>query len=81
MFVASDGSSLWIYVHAPSSASGPSLSLVSKARLPATHTPLVLDNGSVHCRLKSGAMDVMVLETHRALQAEAATSKGMQQKK
>lgn len=69
VFVVSDGSALHAYLHVPPAATtGPGVALLSRAPLPATHAPVVVSNGAVTCRLKSGALDVIVLESHRALQ-------------
>lgn len=67
VFVVADGSGLYIYLHRPVSLSGPKLDFLSKQPLQASHTALTCCNGAIGCRLKSGALDTVILETHRAV--------------
>jgi len=76
-FVVADAAGLYVYLHYPVSLQGAKVEFLSKQPLQASHTPLLCFNGSVGCRLKSGALDTVVLDTHRALQAvDAAAAKG-----
>jgi len=44
---------------------GPRVELLGKQNIQGTHTPLMLIGGAVQCRLKNGALDALVLDTHR----------------
>lgn len=68
-FVVSDGTGLHTYLCTPAGAAGAGVQLLCRTALPATHVPVVVANGAVTCRLKSGALDKLVVESHRALQA------------
>ncbi|KAG1674427.1 hypothetical protein FOA52_012954 [Chlamydomonas sp. UWO 241] len=76
-FVVADGSGLYTYLHCPVSLQGAKVEFISKQPLQTSHSPLLCFNGSVGCRLKSGALDTVVLETHRSLQVvDTAAAKG-----
>lgn len=72
VFVVADRTGLYVYLHSPVSLTGAKVEFLSKQPLQSSHCPLVCCNGSVGCRLKSGALDSVVLETHRSLQGEIA---------
>lgn len=80
-FLMSDGSYLYAYLHCPVSISGPVINPVGKQGLPPTHTPLVVSNGLVACRLKNGTLDNITLETHRAIQSNDALSRAAPQRR
>lgn len=65
VFVVADGAGLYVYLYHPVSLTGPRIDFVGKQPLQASHTPLMCCNGNVGCRLKSGALDTLTLETHR----------------
>jgi len=71
VFTVSTGSQIWAYLFVSQIATGPGLQLLGCMQLPATHVPVVVANGAVTCRLKSGALDTIVLESHRAVQGPA----------
>lgn len=68
MMVISDGKELYVYVNVPVSITGAAVVLAGKQALPAAHAPIAVANGAVSCRLKSGSISVILLETHRSLQ-------------
>lgn len=70
-----DGSQLSSYLYCPVSIAGPVIKFLGKQPLPPTHTPFAVVNGTVACRLKNGALDNVMLETHRALQNNDAMSR------
>jgi hypothetical protein len=73
VFVVSDGNALHAYVHVPPAATtGPGVALLCRTPVPATHAPVVVANGAVMCRLRGGALDTIVVESHRALQGAMA---------
>lgn len=57
------------------------MELIGKQAVPAAHTPLSLSAGSVGCRLKNGALDNILLDTHRALNAGDAIAKAQPQRR
>lgn len=59
----------------PCSLTGPQVQDLGKQAVPATHTPLTVCNGVVGCRLKSGAMDNVTLESHKMLQPGDAVAR------
>lgn len=66
---------------APPPTSPRQVSLVGRQPLAATHTPLMVCNGVVGCRLKNGAMDSVILETHKLLQAGDAIARAVPAKR
>lgn len=60
----------------PLGAPGAAPALLARAPLPATHAPVVLANGAVTCRLRGGALDTIILDSHRALQGAAPGAAG-----
>jgi hypothetical protein len=84
---AHGGGELLAYVAVPPPLAPPGPQLLCRAALPATHVPLVLLNGAVTCRVRNGALDSIMLESHTALQggppdaAVGAGAKGSLQKR
>lgn len=64
--VAADGALLAYFAGQPGPA-GPGLRLLGRTPLPATHAPVACLHGAVACRLSSGVLDTVVLESHSAL--------------
>ncbi|GAX77949.1 hypothetical protein CEUSTIGMA_g5391.t1 [Chlamydomonas eustigma] len=81
VFVVADTSALYVYLYYPVSLSGAKIEFVGKQSLQASHTPLNCCNGNIGCRLKSGAIETITLDTHRSLQTTDNFSKGAPQKK
>lgn len=54
---------------------------IGKQALGATHTPLTACNGVVGCRLKNGAMDNVILDSHKLLQPNDAVARSAPQKR
>jgi WD repeat-containing protein 19 len=65
----------------PASLAGPQVVSLGKQPLGSTHTPLTVCNGVVGCRLKSGAMDNVTLESHKLMQPNDAVARSMPAKK
>ena len=73
VFVVADGTGLYVYLYHPVSLTGARIDFVGKQPLQASHTPLMCCNGNIGCRLKSGALDTLTLETHRSGGSVAST--------
>lgn len=71
VFVVISQGEVNVYLYTPVSLNGPKVELVSKETIPPSHTPLLLNNGTITCRLRTGAIDNVVLESHRLLQGNA----------
>jgi WD repeat-containing protein 19 len=65
VFVVADSQGLYVYLYHAVSITGAKIDFVGKQPLQASHTPLMCSNGNIGCRLKSGALDTVILETHR----------------
>jgi WD repeat-containing protein 19 len=76
VFVASDGAALYAYLFTLPLPTAPSLQLLCRTPLPATHAPVAVLNGAVACRLKNGALDTILLDSHRALQGGGGLEPG-----
>jgi hypothetical protein len=76
VFVVSDSATLSAYLIAPPAPASPALQQLCRTPLPATHAPVAAVNGAVTCRLKSGALDTIVLDSHRALQGGGGLEPG-----
>lgn len=46
---------------------GARVELLGRQAMQPTHSPLLVSGGSVKCRLKTGALDTVVLDTHRCV--------------
>ncbi|PNW73788.1 hypothetical protein CHLRE_13g572700v5 [Chlamydomonas reinhardtii] len=75
VMVIGDGTALHSFLYVPVSLTGPQVQDLGKQAVPATHTPLTVCNGVVGCRLKSGAMDNVTLESHKMLQPGDAVAR------
>ncbi|KXZ49298.1 hypothetical protein GPECTOR_22g892 [Gonium pectorale] len=75
VMVIADGSALHTYIYMPVSLTGPQVLFIAKQPLGATHTPLTACNGVVGCRLKNGAMDNIILDSHKLLQPGDAVAR------
>ncbi len=68
LFVASNNKGqLFTYLLTQQSLSGQQLELLATASLPAGHKPILLADGRLSVRFKSGAVDMWTLETHKPL--------------
>jgi hypothetical protein len=75
IFVAFDGEqSVYAYVYAPSTLSGPSVMLLCKQSLYGM-VPLVLSSGQLTCRCSSGTLESVSLDSHRAWQGNTLANK------
>ena len=74
VFVVISQGEVNVYLYTPVSLNGPKVELVSKESIPGSHTPLLLCNGTITCRLRTGAIDNIVLESHRLLQGLQASA-------
>lgn len=81
VIVITDGSALHTYLYVPVSLNGPQVVFIGKQALGATHTPLTACNGVVGCRLKNGAMDNVILDSHKLLQPNDAVARSAPQKR
>ncbi|GLC35581.1 hypothetical protein PLESTB_000191100 [Pleodorina starrii] len=81
VLVIADGTALHTYLYIPVSLSGPQVQFIGKQPLGATHTPLTVCNGVVGCRLKNGAMDNVILDSHKMLQPGDAVARSVPAKK
>lgn len=76
VFVAANSSSeLWAYLFTQQSVSGPKLELLCKTVLLKGHTPVVLAGGRLSMRMKSGAIDGWMLESHKPLYEQGSSGK------
>lgn len=83
VFVATNGSGqLHTYLLAQQSLSRQGLQLLATAALPSGHMPVLLTQGRLHLRLKSGVLDSWLLDTHRPLldQDSGSGSKQLQKR-
>lgn len=71
---------LWAYQFVQQSVSGQKLELLCKTVLLKGHTPVVLAGGRVSLRMKSGAMDQWILESHKALYEQGDSAKHLQRR-
>ncbi|MEW5304579.1 MAG: hypothetical protein WDW36_007181 [Sanguina aurantia] len=81
LLAVADANSISVYLYVPISLDGPSILLIGKQSIQPTHTPLVMTNGVVGCRLKNGSLDSMVLETHKSLQPNDAVARANPQRR
>jgi hypothetical protein len=71
---------LYTYLLTQQSLSGQQLELLAAVSLPAGHRPVLLADGRLSVRLKSGAVDTWVLETHKALLEHGSDIKQLQRR-
>ncbi|MEW5318051.1 MAG: hypothetical protein WDW38_009304 [Sanguina aurantia] len=81
LLAVADANSISVYLYVPISLDGPSILLIGKQSIQPTHTPLMMTNGVVGCRLKNGSLDSMVLETHKSLQPNDAVARANPQRR
>ncbi|KAF5840991.1 hypothetical protein DUNSADRAFT_14848 [Dunaliella salina] len=75
VFVIAEQQALHVMLYVPVSISGPRVELLGKQSIHNTHSPLMVIGGSVQCRLKNGALDAVILDTHRNVQSNDAVAK------
>jgi len=75
VFVIAEQQALHVMLYVPVSISGPRVELLGKQSIHSTHSPLMVIGGSVQCRLKNGALDAVILDTHRNVQSNDAVAK------
>jgi hypothetical protein len=81
LFVASNSKGqLFTYLLTQQSMSGQKLELLAAQSLPVGHKPVLLADGWLSVRLKSGAVDTWVLETHKPLLEQGSDSKQLHKK-
>lgn len=81
LFVASNSKGqLFTYLLTQQSLSGQQLELLATQSLPVGHKPVLLADGRLSVRLKSGAVDTWVLETHKPLLEHRSDSKQLHRK-
>lgn len=81
LFVASNTKGqLFTYLLTQQSLSGQKLELLSAVSLPVGHKPVLLADGRLSVRLKSGAVDTWVLETHKPLLEQGGDVKQLQRR-
>lgn len=81
LFVASNSrGQLHTYLLTQQSTSGQQLQLLATASLPVGHKPVLLADGRLSVRLKSGAVDTFVLETHKPLLEHSSDIKQLQRR-
>jgi hypothetical protein len=71
---------LYTYLLTQQSLSGQQLELLATVSLPAGHRPVLLADGRLSVRLKSGAVDTWVLETHKSLLEHGSDIKQLQRR-
>jgi hypothetical protein len=76
VFVAANSNSeLWAYLFTQQSVSGQKLELLCRTVLLKGHTPVVLAGGRLSMRMKSGALDNWLLESHKPLFEQGSSAK------
>jgi hypothetical protein len=81
LFIASNSKGqLFTYLLTHQSLSGQPLVLLATQSLPVGHKPVLLADGRLSVRLKSGAVDTWVLETHKPLLEQGSDSKQLHRK-
>jgi hypothetical protein len=79
LFVASNSrGQLYTYLLTQQSLSGQQLQLLATASLAVGHKPVLLADGRLSVRLKSGAVDTFVLDTHKPLLEHSSDVKQLQ---
>lgn len=82
MFVASNSrGELCAYLFTQQSISGQKLELLCKTQLLKGHNPIVLAGGRLSLRMKSGAIDAWLLESHKPLYEQGNNSAKALQKR
>jgi hypothetical protein len=77
---ANSNSELWAYLFTQQSVSGQKLDLLCKTTLLKGHTPVVLAGGRLSMRMKSGAIDGWMLESHKPLYEQGSSAKQLQKR-
>jgi hypothetical protein len=81
LFVASNSKGqLFTYLLTHQSLSGQQLELLATVSLPVGHKPILLADGRLSVRLKSGAVDTWTLETHKPM-SEQGDAKLLQKRR
>jgi hypothetical protein len=81
VFVAANSNSeLWAYLFTQQSVSGQKLEVLCKTTLLKGHTPVVLSCGRLSMRMKSGAIDGWMLESHKPLYEQGSSAKQLQKR-
>ena len=81
LFIATNSKGqLFTYLLVQQSLSGQQLELLSVGSLPVGHKPVLLTGGRLSVRLKSGAVDTWVLETHKPLLDHGGDAKQLQKR-
>lgn len=81
LFIATNSlGKLYTYLLVQQSLSGQQLELLAVTSLPVGYKPVVLAGGRLSVRLKSGAVDTWVLETHKPLLDHSGDAKQLQRR-
>lgn len=81
LFVATNSrGQMYTYLLPQLSLSGQQLELLATVSLPVGYKPVLLADGRLSVRLKSGAVDTWVLETHKPLLEHGGDAKQLQKR-